>query len=121
MFRRPVENRVVHIDYLSADTSPGGHVTGVTRIRVRQQCSVVRVLAATNDDASCWRVRQILKYSHAMLAEISRFAAEIGEIFLFDSCATRRLSVLWLSMVSVGNLKSTGRSKAPIGVTAKLA
>ena len=28
--------------------------------------------------------------------------------------------MLWLSMVSVDNLKSKGQSKAPIGVTAKL-
>lgn len=55
-----------------------------------------------------------------MLVEIPRFSAEIGGDFCSDFCTTRRLMVLWLSMVSVDNLKSKGRSKAPIGVTAKL-
>ena len=55
-----------------------------------------------------------------MLVVIPRFSAEIGGDFCSDFCTTRRLMVLWLSMVSVDNLKSKGQSKAPIGVTAKL-
>ena len=88
-------------------------VVTVVMVFIRASMLILSVIPSTIVDFQ-------LLIPHAMLAEISRFSSKIGEDFCSDFCITRELSVLWLSMVSVDNLKSKGRSKAPIGVTAKL-